>query len=114
MVLDALSYSQLAGGLGEVIGQRASAAARAVLPYGRLGSRVPGFADDLIAATEANRGLLAGLVSHRRNVARLGRWDELDWLPRELDRPRRRAATRKTAAQPAGTQQTQTIERAAQ
>ncbi len=114
MVLDALSYSQLAGGFSEVIGQRASAAARAVLPDGRLGSQASSFAGDLIAATKANWGLLAGLVSHRRNVARLGRWDELDRLPRELDRPLRRAATRKTAAQPAVTHQTQTIERAAQ
>lgn len=102
MVLDALrSYAQLASGLTEVTGQRASAVVRAVLSevsYGRLGSvqQVQSLAEDLIAASKANRELLAGFVSQQieRNVARLGlvRREEFDRLAREFDHLRRRVA----------------------
>jgi hypothetical protein len=105
MAIDALrSYLQLASGLTEVTKERAKAAAQALISSNpveggtsavtALGSTVTAnagaLADDLVAASKANRKLLVGLIRSEvdRAVHRLGlaTGDELDALAERVAR----------------------------
>ena len=105
MAIDALrSYLQLASGLTDVTKERAKAAAQALISSNpleggtsavtALGSTVTAnagaLADDLVAASKANRKLLVGLIRSEvdRAVHRLGlaTGDELDALAERVAR----------------------------
>jgi hypothetical protein len=85
MVLDGLrGYLQLANGLTDVTRERALATARALATQGAagvtavvpapVGTQVSSLAEDLLAASKANRALLLHLIQAEieRSVARLG------------------------------------------
>jgi hypothetical protein len=123
MVLDGLrGYLQLANGLTDVTRERALATARALATQGAagvtavvpapVGTQVSSLAEDLLAASKANRALLLHLIQAEieRSVARLGLVSahELDAAARrakglerrvaELEEELRRSSTARKAA----------------